>query len=229
MIDFNYDKIIILKYTLGSGGKFLVNSLSLTDDAVFLNDKLAQLQLHKKFTIKHKLHYLNYHLKHAKHCNLWDDLCLSEKKFFGLEDFDYFYLTENDIINYSYKDIVQKCIDKNKFIFLTIHEKLYLSKLLNCWKNSKFILFINEDNFIQKRNQNLIKNLKKNYYNNLPFYEEKNIILKRKPLYEWDCDWYFSEKDTLIKIKELYEILGITGFDKKLISWYYRKWIEVIK
>jgi hypothetical protein len=58
MINFDYDKVIILKYLPGGGGKFLSGCLGLSDDAVLMRKDLAQMQLDGKLSIEKKLKYL---------------------------------------------------------------------------------------------------------------------------------------------------------------------------
>ena len=54
-IDFNTNNIVIVFYPRFAGGKFLINCLGLSDDAVFQNAKLAENQLNGKFTIDNKI------------------------------------------------------------------------------------------------------------------------------------------------------------------------------
>jgi len=44
MINFNYDKLIITKYRPGAGGNFMCACLGLSDDAVFKQKDLSQMQ-----------------------------------------------------------------------------------------------------------------------------------------------------------------------------------------
>jgi hypothetical protein len=46
--------------------------------------------------------------------------------------------------------------------------------------------------------------------------------------YVWDVNWYLSEKDTLNNIEKLYNILGLSGYDEKVIKIMYEKWIGKI-
>lgn len=84
MINFQYDKIVIMRYEIGAGGKFLINSLSLNDNAVFQNNKLAKYQLNGNFNLKEKLKFLNHYLNVAHQTKKWNDLMLYEKDLFGI-------------------------------------------------------------------------------------------------------------------------------------------------
>ena len=50
----------------------------------------------------------------------------------------------------------------------------------------------------------------------------------KRTFYVWDTNWYFSEKDTITHIKELYEILSLSGFNEDAISKYYNVWIKTM-
>ena len=204
-----------------------INCLSLNEDAVFQNKILAKYQLEQKFNLEKKILYLNYKLNQTKIYRKWDDLGLYEYDFFGIMDHEYFFMSEDDIKNFKYPNIIHECIDSDKFIFLTAHEDEYILKLLNCWKNSKFITFINQKSFIKYRNIPFKQS--KNYYDESPFKDiDKNEIILPDPIYKWDTNWYFFPEKTLLKIQELYDILNIGGFNSKIISWYYNKWMGIL-
>lgn len=47
-----------------------------------------------------------------------------------------------------------------------------------------------------------------------------------RSLYVWDTNWFFSEAQTVNHVKEIYDMMGLEGFDKKLIGSFYRKWFN---
>jgi hypothetical protein len=228
-LDFNYKKIIILKYDFGGGGRFLINSLGLSEDSVFLCPKITNLQLIRKFPPERKLLYLLATLKRCRNTNTWDELNLIDKNFWGISDHDFFVMNEDDIINYNYSDTIFKSIQKNKFIFLSTHEDEYIKKLRNCWKNSKYIIFKNENIFKESRN-NIIENKNSDKYFKIKSKLNLNILGETSKNYDyvWDSSWYFSEEITIKKIKELYDKFEIPGFNQNLISKYYNAWIDTI-
>jgi len=229
MIDFNYEKIIIIKYTSGGGGRFLLNCLGLSDDSILLSPTLAKMQLENRLPIEKKLKYLLWALEQSRLKKSWNELNLVEYNFFGISDHDYYEMSENDIKNFEYNDIVDQCIKNNKFIFISEHFDEYIQKLLNCWKNSKFILFENEENFIKSRNNIIQGESRKKYFEQTNKLNLKSIEgLYDNPSYKWNSEWYFSKEKTISEIKKIYELFDMTGFNEKAISLYYDKWMNVI-
>jgi len=235
VIKFNYDKLIIIKYLSGGGGRFLCACLGLSDDAVFKQKDLAQMQLDGKLPIEKKLKYLLLSTKQQSERQIWDDWGLYA--FWGPKEDaltrDADYLAENTInIIEGMDPIVHKCITNNKFIFCTLHGNKNLIAILNYWKNSKVIIFKNEQKFASKRILG-----KKNI---IPHYNfEIDLRLKvelaamkldsNKLLYEWDCDWYYSRDRTVSEIQKLYDSFGLSGFNSEVISKFYEAWINAIK
>lgn len=228
-LNFYYDKIIIFKYNFGGGGSFLINSLGLSEDSIFRCPKITNMQLSGKFPPEKKLFYLLATLKRCNNNNTWDELNLTDKNFWGISDHDFFILNEDHIINYNYPNIVAKSIEKNKFMFLSTHEDEYIKKLRNCWKNSKYIIFKNENLFREKRN-NIIENENFDIYFKIKSKLNLNILEETFKNYDyiWDSSWYFSKEITIKKIEELYNKFQISGFNENFISKYYDVWINTI-
>ena len=226
-INFNYDKVILVKYDFGGGGRFLINCLGLSDDSTFLCPKITELQLLEKFSSEKKLKYLLVRLNQCRKTKRWDELDLTDKNFWGISDHDLFFRSEVDILNYNYPEYVSKCIDNQKYIFLSTHEDEYIRKLKRCWKNCKYITFKNETIFRNARS-NIIER-KRDYFKmkkKLNLSSLKNIDNECE--FVWDSSWYFSEDITVQKVKELYDHFHISGFDATMISKYYNAWIDTI-
>ena len=222
MKNFDYDKLIILNYFSGGGGKFLCACLGLSDDAVLMRKDLAQMQLDGKLPIEKKLKYLLLATKEQSKKQIWDDCGLHG--FWGprenrlIRDSDYLQGNTTNIIE-GIDPIVHKCIDNNKFIFSTLHGNENLMPMLKYWKNSKVIIFKNEQKFASKRalgNRGIAgkEQCLQEQINNLS--------------YEWDCDWYYSRDKTISEIEKLYDSFGLSGFNAEMISEFYDAWIKVI-
>jgi len=228
MINFDYDKIIITKYSVSGGGKFLHSCLGLSDDAVLNQKDLTQMQLDGKLPIEKKLKYLLLATKQQSERQIWDDWGF--RGFWGSrETCD---ARENDYLLGNTKNIIDRinkviydCIDNNKFTFLTVHEDRILISILKYWKNSKVIIFKNEQKFVSKRGLG-------NYGTN-PSGSITKLKLDQSKLnnlsYEWDCDWYYSRDRTVSEIKKLYDSFGLSGFNAEMISEFYEAWINAIK
>lgn len=226
-LNFEYDKIIIVKYDFGGGGRFLINCLGLSNDATFLCPRITKLQLLDKFTSEKKLKYLLVRLKKCRVTKTWDELGLIDKNFWGISDHDFFFRGEEDIINYNYPEHISKCIDNGKYIFISTHEDEYIQKLRNCWRNSKYIVF---------KNENVFKNARSSIIDGDHDYfkiKDKLNLSSLKNIndgydFVWDSSWYLSKDITVQKVKELYDHFHISGFDAMMISKYYDAWIDTI-
>jgi hypothetical protein len=150
-INFNTDNIVIVYYSKDSGGKFLINSLGLSDDAVFQSAELAEKQLNGMFTIDNKIQYLINELGNVQ--DTWNDLNLGCSQFFGINDFDYRSYT-SDLIKQNtdiFNPVLEKISNKNLKFFVACHDFFYLEKLLSLWPNARIIFFENSENFINFR------------------------------------------------------------------------------
>ena len=246
MINFDYDKVIILKYLSGGGGVFLQSCLGLSDDAVFKQKDLTQMQLDGKLPIEKKLKYLLLATKQQSEKKIWDDWGFRSGCFWNIKDIDYS-LYGKEYISRKFAPIVSKCIDNNKFIFQTVHDDRTLISMLTYWKNSKVIIFKNEQKFastralgFQGRNFKMDENsVKRNRGRALKRWISNStcsitkLQLDQSKInnlsYEWDCDWYFSRDKTIGEIKKLYDSFGLSGFNAEVISEFYEDWINAIK
>ena len=96
-INFNTDNLIICCYPSGAGGKFLINCLGLSDDAVFQSHILAEKQLNLNFSQFNKMEYLDTELK--KITSNWNDLNLGCEQLFGIPNHSYFAMSSKLIKN----------------------------------------------------------------------------------------------------------------------------------
>ena len=85
MINFDTRNLIIVCYPGGAGGKFLINSLGLSDDCVFQDADLASRQLQQDFTPADKFSYLTNKIN--KVTGEWHDLDLGCVQLFGVTNF----------------------------------------------------------------------------------------------------------------------------------------------
>ena len=228
MINFDYDKVIVLRYPPGGGGYFLQSCLGLSDDAIFKQEDLAQMQLDGKLPIEKKLKYLLLATKQQSEKQIWGDWGFGfmggKGKFWIVKITDYLLYGKEDIFR-KFAPIVGKCIDNNKFMFLNTHEDKILIRVLNYWKNSKVIMFKNGEKFALKRTLGKFVTNSSCSMTKLQLDQSKLNNLS----YEWDCDWYYSKDRTIHEIEKLYDSFGLSGFNAEMISEFYEAWINAIK
>jgi hypothetical protein len=147
----HYDKIVIVCYPPGAGGKFLINNLGLNNQSVFQDSTLARLQINNNFSYDDKLAYIFSQFEKTSQNRHWDDLGLGCSQLFGIKDIDYQTIYP-EILSTMFNTVVKKIISENLFLFVVAHDTLVLRKQLNFWVNAKVIGFTNSTNFIKNRN-----------------------------------------------------------------------------
>ena len=82
----------------------------------------------------------------------------------------------------------------------------------------------------EKYNRSIFEIVRKTnvYYKTHLEIENQIQSFKKQCDYIWNVNWYLSETDTLHNIKNLYDILGLSGYDEKIIKIMYEKWIDKI-
>ena len=155
MTNFDSDRVIILYYHPGAGGKFLGNSLALSSDCVMMNSRLAKMQLDGKLSQKQKLSILLTAIERSG--NSWNDLGFTDKNWFGI---DYesmkekygvdsvFDLDQDQFKSMVYTDeLFQYVTSNNTKYFSKSAMVIELKKKLSIWKNAKILSLKNEKLF----------------------------------------------------------------------------------
>jgi hypothetical protein len=148
MINFDSDKLVIVCFPAGGGGKFLVNALGLSDRCLFQNADLAEQQFHDKFTPQDKLNYLLVRLDSVS--EKWDDIDLHSPYLFGINAIEHVGQSRETVV---YNPIIEKITHINQhYFFIVAHDLDWTRACLGIWPNAKTILFENYEEFILSRN-----------------------------------------------------------------------------
>jgi hypothetical protein len=254
MINFQTDKIILIFFPVGAGGKFLANAIGLSDNALFQDSELVKKQLENNFSSKNKIDFLLNKISNVT--NQWNDLNLGCFELFGV---NYHYLNLNksfidlDKNSLDFNPIVKQISNLDKYFFKCVHTYKDLESEINIWPNAKIIKFYNFEKFKKHyRNasnsysdlrgdhwpisypdlQEFLK-LPKKYQDEIKsffieFNVDKNINFDSQVIYNWDVNNYFSFEKTYLGIKEIYKILGLNDLDKEMLKVYYTSWINKI-
>jgi hypothetical protein len=141
---FDTDRIIILNFIVGAGGKFLANSIALSRQAVLSHQQLTT------FTSEQKLDWL---------CNgydsmsstIWQDLDLGCIQLFGNTHNLISYKDKiSESTKWQYNNIIPKLIKQQKYFFVVAHNSNRLVWLTQIWPNAKIIRFVNYVDFMKK-------------------------------------------------------------------------------
>lgn len=256
--DYNSNQHVLIEFPRGSGGNFLRNCLHLSDDIScvgidfcdsFLNinktifnevkinefeDSIKQIDLNNQIKFK-KLNTtkkkLNYIISKTKSQVTWTDPIL--------------YLDINNTSKYNFHT--------NHF---SINE--IMNSELQIWPNCKTVIYFKNARLFEYMRKYPLWFLCRSYDNDhqklttketflqfidRPQKHKKYVMNKlndktqvnsfsdlelKKTFHIWDTNWYFSEEETISYIKELYEILSLSGFDEDAISKYYNIWIKTM-
>ena len=101
--------------------------------------------------------------------------------------------------------------------------------IIRFWKNANIILFTHPHDYVEKRAKNDPQISV--FYDRLIDYETNIAEMKTLPnvVYEFDVRKYESETETLDAVKEMYDLLGIRGYDRERLATYYNHWYNKIE
>lgn len=227
-----FGKPIIVCFPRNSGGKFLINCIGLSNDAVLSDILLVQQQLDNKFNSYDKLKLLLNRISICNDTGTWDDLQLSQCQLFNstalidtftieeIQKFDGYSFTSILPAEFFLTSATDIVIHSDKFFSVETHGINDAIFYYNLWQDSKIILFDNKfDNFYNFREGiDPARNFKWEIelFNNIPYIS-------------WSADDYLIENVFLEKIKNLYNNIGLTDFNEELILTYYRSWLNTIE
>tara|TARA_B110000503_G_C7013858_1_gene356854 strand:- start:48 stop:911 length:864 start_codon:yes stop_codon:yes gene_type:complete len=146
----DYDKVVIVCYPAGTGGNFLINCLSLTDQCVLRNSLLAIEQLMHGMTTNNKIKYLLSQLDLTAKNKKWNDLNLGCSNLFGISS--ELYVTEYpEIIEKNFYPCVTDLINSGKYLFIVAHSIQRMEAYQKFWTNSRVIFFTKYQQFLDNR------------------------------------------------------------------------------
>ena len=154
---FQTDKLIILYYRPGAGGKFLANCLGLSSQVVLQDADLAQQQLDSTLDTVQKFDLIMSRLD--EETMFWKDLGLGDYQYFGQS-------LENITRESQLKSICKNVHDQNLFFIAVSHSIKTLERMLSMWPNAKVIMFANTMNFFTEYRKGFINNQMK-YWNKI--------------------------------------------------------------
>ena len=151
MVNFDTNNIVIVSYPGYAGGKFLINSLGLSNDSVFQDAKLAELQLDGKFAAIDKINYLTNAVSNISVA--WDDLGLGDFQLFGMWNDIYLKNKCEEIKqDYRFSSAIKKISNTDLKFFIVAHEITTIPKYTAVWKNARLIIFKNLENEVTAKN-----------------------------------------------------------------------------
>ena len=216
--------IFVFCYPEYAGGKFLINSLGLSNDSLFQSFELAKKQLRGEFSPKDKINYI---VKNICFSRVWGDIGLGDK---SLSEFS----NHNPL--------------PKENIFFTAHNITELSTLLKKYTNANIIILSNTKEFIKRRNNNSYVNEQNSIWSTFkkgnksplaPTNKTTHSVLfpsliekqffdytsnKTNNISYWNCLWFFEQALTIKHIINLYKKYNIKEVNLKYLTLYYNIW-----
>jgi len=224
-MNFNTKNLIIVCFPNNAGGRFLINSLGLSNDAVLQDKFLAQQQLDLNFNQQDKFNLLEARISEV--VGSWNDLYLSCSGFFGVKNKDYI-LSPELVRDYGkFNKIACDISNLDKKFFIAGHWPEVINRYFTVWPNASIIMFENFTNFINFRMNDLTSDRDQILYQNKieESYKEQTSHINNI-IYKWDTNRYFDEDQTINGIRELYNILNLGSFNEDLLRRYHNLWIS---
>lgn len=202
----------------------MANCLSLSDHGLFGHKEMTEAQLRGEFSPDDKLNYLTGELSKINKGDFWNDLLITDNKFFGFAKKDYI----NPWRGITYHKYVKDVSYGDYKFFIASHFNPEVIEIKKIWKNANIILFTHPHDYVEKR-ASKDPNISV-FYERLADYEKNLKEMRSLPnvVYEFDVRKYESETETLDAIKEMYDILGIKGYDREKLATYYNDWYNKI-
>jgi len=134
------DNVVIICYPAYAGGKFLINSLSLSNNAIMQHEIITEMQLNNLEVYDLKVNYL---IQNVNNTSKWNDINLNAHRIFGVN--------EDEYINPSFSKLLEKVTSSPYKFFYEVHDPENLHNILNYWNNAKVIVFVESQQFIYMR------------------------------------------------------------------------------
>lgn len=199
MIDFKTDKIVVVAYPAYSGGKFLINCLGLSDNAILQHKDFID------YTIAEKWNEIKTQLAIADHNGEWADLGMGCAQLFG-----------DDPLNPdTFNEEIDRVSNSGRYFFIAAHFRHILQRVLEIWPNAQIISYFNGKDFVNSRDP-------VPYEGDIDTQQFNNTI-------PFDTSVYFDEERTVDAIRSMYNRFGLTDFNESIIREYYNTWISVIR
>jgi len=198
--NYNTDKLVIVAYPTGAGGKFLINCLGISEDAC-----LQDWELYNLTSIEKKALILDRMGATPKYT--WNDLDLGCFKQF---EYNIDGLTADEIrkIEFEFNEVID-ISNGDKYFFQTTHNKRDYIELCNAFPKAHTINLIS------------CNQLERDIYSST-----NDLDIKSE--FTFDVINYKNKKDTLNGVRRFYDYLNMKDFDSIFISEYYEKWIAHI-
>jgi hypothetical protein len=131
-----------------AGGKFLINCLALSPDAVLQDKDYAQQDLDGNLSSADKMQILRDRISKVK--RKWNDLMMGCKQLSGAGTNQYREYSD-DLSIFTFNHVMELLSNSNKLFFIVAHDPDELRCILKIWPNARVVVFVNCLAFIGNR------------------------------------------------------------------------------
>ena len=144
--NFECDRILIIRYNVGAGGKFLSACLSMSQDVVVPDTELARLEMQGQLTKQQLQQTL---LSRALDKNgSWNDFGLFDQYFWGFDKFRYFNFDVSTMGLLEWGPLIPELTQRNdRWLPTNLHPFLTTVRLSEVWPNATILFLENPDKF----------------------------------------------------------------------------------
>ncbi len=148
------DRMVIVQYPAGAGGKFLINCLGISNGAVLQEKNLAKQQVQGNLSTVDKGDFLLGALANTN--ETWTDLNMGCHTLFdvhmSISDTEWVY--PELAYHRRWHPVIKECISKKLCLFQVSHTARATRWNKQIWPNAKVIVFVNTDPFFDKYRSN---------------------------------------------------------------------------
>jgi hypothetical protein len=151
-INFDTTNVVLVVYPWGAGGKFLINSLGIADNACIQSIALTKQQLQGTITSSDKKQFIRDVLNGVAH--RWTDLDMGSTTMLGIDESLYVIEDPATAQYWPWYNGVSELTHSNQKFFIDVHDAAHLAGLLKVWHNARVVVIENCEKFLQHRRVN---------------------------------------------------------------------------
>lgn len=231
MVNFDTDRLIIVFYKAGSGGKFVANALGLSTGAVFQDPFLAEQQLRGELSSADKLRILVERIN--QNSVDWDDLRMGCQQLFGFSSELYVKDFVELKTQWQFRPVIEELSNSNTYFTVMANDVHVLKRMLQVWPNAGVVIFDNPRSFMTVIRPNYMPPAEwadyTNDYDRIELEKLKNIVQNRERVYNWDCTRFFHTDQTVQGVNQLYDSFGLEDFSARSIDLFHNKWLSKLE
>lgn len=164
-INFDTPNVVLVVYPWGAGGKFLINSLGVANNACLQSIALTQRQLQGTISSDDKKQFIRNVL--AGVTDKWNDLLMGSTTMLGVSESLYVIEDPATAQYWPWYNGVSDLTHSNQKFFIDVHDAAHLAGLLQVWRNAQVIVIENCQEFLKQRRVNYSRQELQAYWNSI--------------------------------------------------------------